>query len=541
MTPGNRALAYRRMRAPPEHGGVLIAPLLSEAGRWLAENRQRRQSYHATVAGIPLGQLVVEARAELLEAAWQYTSAYRDVERPTHESPILLAGHQPELFHPGVWFKNFVLGGLARRHGGVAINLLIDSDTVRSATLRVPGGSVREPAAHAVAFDAAGPEIPFEERTILDPQLFGSFGRRAAQEIAALVPDPLINELWPLVVEQSRQNRQLGLCLAQGRHRLEGQWGLQTLELPQSMVCELQGFHAFVSHLLAVAPQVREVYNSAVGQYRRANHIRSTSHPVPNLAAEGDWVETPLWIWSSDDPQRRRLFVRQTASELVLSDRRQRELRLPAAGTEHASTVEALAALQRQGIKLRTRALITTLWARLVLGDLFLHGIGGAKYDQVTDVLFETLFGLPPPAYLTVTATLHLPIDRVRVTADELRTVDQRLRELTYHPERHIEGTRPSHDDSAAELARLCREKAAWIATPQTRENARQRCRAIRSLNESLQPGVVDERRKLLAQREQTADRLRAEAVLGSREYSFCLHPARSLQDFMLEFAAPNA
>ena len=44
-----------------------------------------------------------------------------------------------------------------------------------------------------------------------------------------------------------------------------------------------------------------------------------------------------------------------------------------------------LAELSSRGIKLRTRALTTTLFARLVLSDMFLHGIGGAKYDQVTD------------------------------------------------------------------------------------------------------------------------------------------------------------
>ena len=45
--------------------------------------------------------------------------AYRQVNLPSLDPQglIFLAGHQPELFHPGVWFKNFALGALARRHG----------------------------------------------------------------------------------------------------------------------------------------------------------------------------------------------------------------------------------------------------------------------------------------------------------------------------------------------------------------------------------------------------------------------------------------
>ena len=59
----------------------------------------------------------------------------------TPEGPIFLAGHQPELFHPGVWLKNFALGALARQHGATAINLLIDSETVKHTGVRTPGGS----------------------------------------------------------------------------------------------------------------------------------------------------------------------------------------------------------------------------------------------------------------------------------------------------------------------------------------------------------------------------------------------------------------
>src|SRR5205814_9272014 len=100
--------------------------------------------------------------------------------------------------------------------------------------------------------------------------------------------------------------------------------------------------------------------------------------------------------------------------------------------------VEQLAALGDRGIKLRTRALLTTMFAGLVLGDLFLHGIGGAKYGQVTDAVISRFFGFEPPCYMTVTATLRLPIQGASVALDDARRVDQRLRELAFHPEHHL-------------------------------------------------------------------------------------------------------
>ena len=536
MTPGEPAIAYRRLRAPAENGAALIVPPLEQVPSLLGENQALRRGYDASIAGMPLRQLTRQARSELLDAAWRYTSAYRNAEVPDESAPVLMAGHQPQLFHPGVWFKNFVLGRLARQAGGVAINLIIDSDTLRSASLRVPGGSIATPTAHAVAFDAPGPEAPFEERPILDRELFASFERRVRAELEPLVADPLVRRLWPLVLERARHGENLGLCLAQGRHCLEAEWGLSTLELPQSQICEQPAFRWFAVHLLTEAARLRDTYNTAVGEYRRASGIRSASHPVPDLIEQDGWIETPLWIWRRDEPRRRRLFVRPDAKGLLLSDRRHDPLPLPSPTAGADATVEALGALSQRGIRLRTRALMTTLWSRLVLSDLFLHGIGGAKYDQVTDLLISRMFGQTPPAYLTVTATLKLPIERPSVQEDDLHRLDQQLRGLIYHPERHVDCSAERDPSARGTLSSLIETKQQWIATVQTRENARQRCQSIRQVNEALQPWVEEPRRQLEQQRSVVTQRLRAEAVLGSREYSFCLYPERSLRDFMLEF-----
>ena len=52
---------------------------------------------------------------------------------------------------------------------------------------------------------------------------------------------------------------------------------------------------------------------------------------------------------------------------------------------------QAVAAWQRleiKGIKIRSRALMTTLFARLFLGDLFIHGIGGG-FDPLDPVVLR--------------------------------------------------------------------------------------------------------------------------------------------------------
>jgi hypothetical protein len=517
------------LRAPRDDRAALVEPPLDRVAELVDENRRIRDQLHCDLQGRSLTEVSQLARAELLAAARQWTAAYRNV--PSNPSDphgsIYLAGHQPQMFHPGVWFKNFALGEVARRHGATAVNLMIDSDTLSAASLRVPTGSVSEPHALQIPYDRPDPKIPYEQRRIEDRGLFASFGRRIVEQIAPLVADPLVAQYWPLVCARAKHTDNLGACLAQARHQFEGAWGLETLEVPQSRVCAGEAFQWFVAHLLARLPEFRVLHNEAVREYRRAHRVRSLSHPVPELAEDGAWLEAPLWVWTADQPHRRRLFARSAGSEISLTDRQAWEVRLPIRGDGDASrAVEQLLEIQRSGVRIRSRALVTTLWARLALGDLFIHGIGGAKYDRVTDLLIERFFGVRPPGFVVLSATLHLPVERDRASAGDARAVQRKLRDLTYHPEQCLDGPDAPPDDLVA-------AKRRWIATPQTAQNARQRCHAIRAVNAALQPRL-DQRRRMLEERQShIMDRLRAESVLAWREYAFCLYPEPTLRGFL--------
>ena len=537
-------LHRQRLTTPREDRAVLAVPPMEEAGALAAENIRLRSAadYSLSLHGRSLAELSRQARAELLSAAQAWTAAYREADGPSFDPQglIFLAGHQPELFHPGVWFKNFALGALARQHAAAAVNLVIDSDTMKSAALPTPGGSPADPRRESVLFDRPDGRLPFEERRILDTNLFAGFGRRVAQRIAPLVPHPLIRRYWPMVLERSRHVDRLGYCLAQARHQLEGQWGLQTLELPQSVVCQSAPFHWFLVHLIADIERFRDCYNQAVQEYRRQNRIRNAAHPVPDLVAEGPWVEAPLWIWSAEQPQRRRLFVCRRGREVLVSDRAGQELRLNLTVDGDASeAVGQLMAWSRQGVKIRSRALITTLWARLALSDLFLHGIGGAKYDRVTDRLMETFFGLEPPGIMVLSATLYLPRApgthgrRPQVSNEDFRDIRRELRGLSYHPEIYLRDNHLLDGEAPAGARALVEEKQRWIRTPVTGENAYARWNAFRRINSELQPWVAQRRQEVLELQGQTQRALRHEKVLGWREYGFCLYPESDLQDFL--------
>lgn len=535
------AKEFRSLRAPQRDGQTLVDPSYESLPEVVGRNIERLADANYDVQGRSLAELGEAARRNLLQLAFAYTSQYRNVPTKwqTFEcfggGPFILSGHQPEIFHPGVWYKNFVLGGLARRADGVGIHLLIDSDLCRTASIRVPTGSLEQPRIDFVSYDRPAEEMPYEERSILDMPRFSRFAERTTMMTRSLVSDPMIAALWPMTVERNPQQMNLGLRLAQGRHAFEEAWNSETLELPQSAVCQLPEFAWFVAHLLANLPRFRTAHNKALAMYRCAHRIRNHAQPVPDLAQIDDWLEAPFWIWTSDDPQRRPLFARRSGDEVVISDRHTQSIALPLSENgEPSLAAEQIAGLTARGIKLRTRALTTTLFARLVLSDLFLHGIGGAKYDQVTDHLVRLFFGFEPPEFATVSATLRLPLSYEAQSAVAPGQWEQRLRELQYHPE-HFVDFGEQHNGEAEAIAEIVATKRHWLSTPKTVANARERHLAIADANARLQSYVMPLREKIERERSDTLLRKRGESILTSREYSFCLYPREHFDRLLRE------
>ncbi len=550
--------AFRRIQKPPAaSGGRLIDPPITPSADAPAtsietlvdNNRLLRAAFSTRIGDMKLWELIAATRREVLTVAAEYSGSYRDVHRPKNMAewiaqPIVMGGHQPELFHPGVWLKNFVLDAYARQLGGTAINLVIDTDRCARTSVDVPVGTPEQAHYEEVFFDLPAPEMAWEERGILDPECFAAFGRRASELLRPLEPDAVLRRWWPLAVERASESHRLGLAIAQARHMLEERYGLETLELPMSEMVRLPTVMVFIGWLLAHTRLLHDAYNSGLAAYRAAHRERSLSRPMPDLAsrvdnpAEGDWLEIPWWIWSREDPRRRRAFANMsTPGGMTISDMETLRVELPiSAETSPSKWVDALSRMEEHGIRLRPRAIITTLLARLLVADVFVHGIGGAAYDQLTDEIVRRLTGCDPPRFAIVSGTLRLPIaahyeGRESLAPEaELAEVHRLLRDLEFHPERHLEPL-----DARPEAVReLVSDKWRWIDTHPTVTLAKRRCREIRAANARLAMYTQPLRDELLTRVGPLAQAIRAQKVLASRAHPWCFFPEKTLKKFLL-------
>lgn len=543
----------RSHRAPEASGGRLLDPPIgsntaaSSIDALVDNNRLLRAAFDTRIGDLRLWELVAATRREVLTVAAEYTGSYRDVHRPADVAdwiarPIIMGGHQPELFHAGVWLKNAALDAYARRVGGTAVNLVVDTDRCVHPAVSVPVGTPQAARLEEVAFDAAAAEMAWEERPVIDADCFATFGDRASGLLAPLEPQPILRRWWPLAVERSRECHRLGLAIAQARHVLEERFGMETLELPVSELVKLPTVMVFTGWLLAHARRLHEAYNGALADHRRRHRVRGRGRPFPDLAvrhdASGEWLEIPWWIWSKEDPRRRRVFANTaTPGTLVLSDLETLRIELPIAPDIPPSRwVDALSRLEEHALRLRPRALVTTLVARLVVADVFVHGIGGAAYDGITDEVVRRLTGCDPPRHAVVSGTLRLPIERTFPGFDaadpaaDLAAVRRELRDLVYHPERHLGPT----DQLAAGVSELVVEKRRWIDTVPTPALAQRRCQAIRSANERLGRHVQDVHDALRDRVGPLGGAIRSRKLLESRGYPWCFFPEKTLKNFLL-------
>ncbi|HJZ54484.1 MAG TPA: hypothetical protein VKE74_05975 [Gemmataceae bacterium] len=514
-----------RLKAPVGNGEVLAVPGFDEIPRLVEENRRRLDRDDVKIAGLPLRELRAQARREVLDEAWQYArweGFGRDRPEPLCDGPLLLAGHQPELAHPGVWVKNFALNGLARKLGGTPLHLIVDNDTLKTTSLRFPVFRAHDPASvhlQSVALDRPPAGLPYEYALVQDEGLFASFAERVAPLIRNWPFAPLLQRIWPKVV--AHQMPWVGEKFTFARRTLEQDWGGGNCELAVSHLTELESFACFVRQLLEDLPRFAGVYNAAVNRYRVTNRLRSDRHPVPDLVRKDDWLESPLWGQQHGGyhhARRGRVFANAAGTKARVDD-----------GPD-APIAEAI-----RNFCIRPRALTLTLFARVCLGDFFIHGIGGGKYDEVTDAIIRDYFGIEPPAYQVLSATLHLPLPGFPATADDVKQAERRVRDLIWNPQRHLS---PADRDNP-EVQSLLAAKAALAANePPVADHAARRnwFRDLQRVTARLGPFVAGQLRDAEAALARTRAEARANAILLRRDYSWVLYPEETLKPFLQQF-----
>lgn len=406
------------------------------------------------------------------------------------DRPIVMTGHQPAFWHPGILSKYLAADICAHRLIGSTAWLVVDHDVNAWNELSVPvrsGRSASEPGKLARRTWRYAPrprgDVPAASCPSFDPVPFDD------RDTAALdcVRDGLQKIEFALRSRRGEQNAARQVSLAVGDCLVRpSKDGIPLLNAsPIVFSTDLAGTELFLDIVERFRRDPRravEAYNRAVARYPKAR--------VQPLMSEGAGIEAPLWRLRPGEA-RRRVF----ADDL---------------GDSYA----------KHG-RLAPRALLLTAIMRLAGCDLFIHGRGGALYDQITEAWIGDWLGESLAPAVAVTADVLLPLDDSESVSEPPETSIWRAHRARHDPS--LLG-----DEAGATLKRS--HLAEIEALRRERRDAKG---AFLAMHETLRRYRTSRARDL-AELQAKADAARAlareSAIMHDRTWSFAMYPPADLE-----------
>jgi hypothetical protein len=379
--------AYPDWKAPAADSALVIWPAAGELLAQTLENQRRLEGSSVGIQNTPLARVRERMRGLLGLSA---------------DRPVIGTGHQTELIHPGVWAKLALIDAAAKKLDAQAIYLTVDTDSPKHLNLGWPRFSqpiTDDPRINSAEWSGL---LAVPSRGHIQ-DLHGSL--KAAANGWPF--EPVALEWLKNLPAEAVRAKGLSELLADSLNKLDESLGLRHRVVIASTLWNSEPYLLFAHHLLARAREFAGAYNEGLQEYRDAKGIANPGRPMPDLHVGREECETPFWVDDLLGKTRSRGSVVRNGGNWALvvgGD----SLVLEAGAGESAGTTLGKFLSERHA-RLAPRALTLTMFARMVLVDQFVHGIGGGQYDQVTDRVMSRFFRMDPPSFSVTTATLLLP------------------------------------------------------------------------------------------------------------------------------------
>lgn len=288
------------------------------------------------------------------------------------DRPVIMSGHQAQVWHPGILAKLMAIRAAADVLGAAAAWVVVDHDEndplqVRApyiggdgrlgvATFEPPEGEEGVPACRRPAWGAAEAwGFPSSSKEAA-PGVVAGMGRIRAAFIRHMGAGDAASQATAAAFELAREDGETGMPVA-----------VRATELARTSL-----FGELVRKMRENPRACVEAHNAAVSAFPRDR--------IAPLAIDGESCELPLWtIGGAMGSVRRKVFSTELST-------------LP---------VESLA----------PKALLLTGLMRLAGCELFIHGLGGERYDRITELWLDRWLGraLAPTAMVTATMWVRAP------------------------------------------------------------------------------------------------------------------------------------
>jgi hypothetical protein len=505
---------------PRQEDVIFVRPEASQWFRLRAENKSPSETLpHRT-----------ESRSELLAIARNYTRELGDGSCPDIVSDNIIAtGHQPSWHHCGILAKDLVACKFAQAVGGTALHLVLDHDICDTALMLPEKDTEEYWHFRKVQVESEPQNIPLELRPPPGQAQLKTF----LETVVSAHPERFCSSIWPeckgSANNQPPRFRSVADLITYLQCVLKGALGLEMLYLPVSELCKSTAFVDFVVSIISNAAVFAGCYNEGVARQTDGGKPRGTK-VIARLAFDkaAGRIELPFWLISPSG-RRTSLHVGGESSDKIRIGTASAELGELDAKQADGKARQLKDIIKEQGYLLRPKAVALTLFVRLYLADLFVHGVGAASYEPVTDYVIERFYNVKPPRFAVATCTMRL--SSAASAQQDISALRNRLRRIRHNPEEYI-----AEPALAGEpVASLLRSKKELIikATDPAAPNALRKTawNSLSIINCRLYEYARDTA-KMLEREVDLAEKSRAsDQVRTSRDFFFGLFPQHRLRE----------
>lgn len=441
---------------------------------------------------------VVQAAAPVSARAHTFR---KELGLPT-DRPIVMSGHQADLWHPGILAKYFALQSIAARTGAHAVWLVVDQDThvpELTAPVRLADGRlVRRQGVTNLPSSNVPSVVPTARRSPARDVVIAplSRGERYASDETA---ESLSRAVAALNARADQPS--LARQFAHAALDLLKDLGPAPQLLFATDLARTALMRDLITDMRTSAQAMSTSYNAAVERH-------PDGHVAPLDVADPVAPEVPVW---RVDPAMNSARARISTVELGETD--------PA--------------------RIVPRALLMTGMLRWLGCELFIHGTGGAGatgesgYDAITRDWLSAWLGatLAPSALATATMYLDIPTPGGLITPEEIARLRWKLHAANHRPAMlNDDAGETARERAVATLIELRRKRDA-----RSREIKQQTYRQLHQTLELVRDRHASELHALQLAADAAASRKAEAEIVGDRTWSFALHSPERLRDLQSE------
>jgi len=534
----------------PKNKQIYLFPSSEKIDFYLKKNKDLFNKYHFRVFHRPYKLIRENCRNKFLQEAIYFSQSHKiNFEsnlKPDHHT-IIQTGHQPTFFHPGIWIKNIFLNEISKSppdNRKLGLNIILDNDHYQEPSFNLPilfdSGFLK---LEKINFLSKSANLPFEESSLPSFEQIKEFYNNVIPKIKSLKNKNIINnfinfskclEKSLYLCQQENDKGNLGEFLGVARRYFENDTNPTYLELPFSKICDSDEFLSFFWEITQNIDLFSKIYNSKLDAYRKQHKIRYKVNPLPDLQIKDKLIELPFWVWKKGDIRKKLYILKEEKSLFLYNEIYGKLILFKKNNPKNLPRLKNI--LKKNQIKIRPKALMLTLYNRLFIADLFIHGIGGAKYDMVTDGIIKEFFKVEPPYFITISTTLLLDLKSLHSsTSSSIPLLKKKLRDFNFNPESFISDIDLLENDKfrvsplIKRKTELIKKIKVAVAPIEKREISQEISQINHAIKEKLLPLKIELEEKLVMEEKKE----KQTEIYNFREFPFCFFSAKELRNLL--------